>query len=79
MCIINDEKSEALIRIIEAGRGKAVRYDISGNNKNKYKIGDFTLIVYSDELKSVAEGYSIDLNIPCYPYQSIPDYLMLVI
>ena len=60
MCIINSEKNDALLRIIEAGRGKAVHYNSSTDLAKNEK---FTLIVYSDDLKSMAESYSIKLNV----------------
>jgi hypothetical protein len=75
LCILNNEKNEALLRIIEAGKGKAILYN---NNVDQIKNPKFTLIVYSDDLKSMAESQSIKYKVPCYPYQAIPDYLMLV-
>ena len=76
LCMLNDEKCEALLRIIEAGHGKAVKFN--NNNNSVFKSGCFTLIVYGEELKSLAETYSNQFNIPSYPYQAIPDYLMQV-
>jgi hypothetical protein len=75
LCLLFDEKCDALIRIIEAGHGNAYRYNESDDIKND----KYTLIVFSEEKKCLAESLSLKFNIPAYPYQAIPDYLMQVL
>lgn len=41
------------------------------SQKNK-----LTLLIYDDHTKKTAINYSLALQIPCYPYYCIPDYLM---
>lgn len=77
--IINDDKCNALMRIIEAGHGKGINYNASDNkNINFLKRNRFTLVIYDDESKSLALELSQVLNVLCYPFQAIPDYLMQV-
>lgn len=92
LCISSDkEKSEALMRIINAGRGRATCYNFNKKfqdelniyfvnhlikNFESIKQEHFTLVIYDDNTKESGFNYSYKLSIPCYPYQAIPDYLI---
>lgn len=73
-CFIETEKkSEALLRIIKAGHGNATNIL---NESYDARINKFTLLIYENGTKDSAIKYSLQLGIPCYPFQCIPDYLM---
>ena len=65
--------SNLLIRIIKAGHGNATNIL---NESYDARINKFTLLIYENGTKDSAIKYSLQLGIPCYPFQCIPDYLM---
>lgn len=71
-CYLEEEdKSKALIRIIKAGYGSA---SLATSRRSTTK---FSLIIYDEKNREKANGFANELKVPCYPFTSIPDYIML--
>ena len=60
------------IRIIKAGYGSA---SLATSRRSTTK---FSLIIYDEKNREKANGFANELKVPCYPFTSIPDYIMLV-
>ncbi len=69
----DEEKAKALLRIIRAGSGQAMYFESSSSIKQSDKL---TLLIYDSLTRDSVRTMAGILNVPCYPFQAIPDYLM---
>lgn len=73
-CYIKDEeKAKALTRIIKAGYGSA---SLITPTTRKREAAKLTLLIYDVHTKESVMSLALQLKIPHYPFQAIPDYIM---